>query len=242
MDINRAGQDFSDLSLEVAPSHDEIDQNQNGSGMLLSNDLRSINTKEDANPLELQISQTSMQSQDDDIISNNDAHYSYHENQQLHENNSKQIAVDEHDTHTTIPLQPSLASKPSATKMRTLSESAQNIVPNPLRPPTTEASQEKKESGSLYKMGMLADDAAQQFLDEPSPELVDLYSKVAECRNLRSKYQSLSLQLSEQNPKNSPDWNVYPAPPKPSYNAETKTVISVVNKPCLLYTSKIQSR
>lgn len=32
-------------------------------------------------------------------------------------------------------------------------------------------------------------------------------------------------------PKNKPGWVVYPPPPKPSYNSDTKTVVPVTNKP-----------
>ncbi|CDO92883.1 unnamed protein product [Kluyveromyces dobzhanskii CBS 2104] len=79
-----------------------------------------------------------------------------------------------------------------------------------------------------YKMGLItADD--QHSYETPSPELVELYTSVADCRDMREKYQVSSLQKHGQNPKNSPDWKIYPPPPKPSYDTANKTVLRVSN-------------
>lgn len=133
-----------------------------------------------------------------------DAHFSYRESKQLFDSGSKQIAVDDRLAPSSIMDQP-----------------------------TSMQREEKKEPGSQesYKMRSLSDSAAQQFTDVPSPELVGLYKNVAECRNLRAKYQGLSMQRSDQNPKNKPGWVIYPHPPKPTYDAATKTVVKVENKP-----------
>ncbi|SSD59248.1 probable AMP deaminase [Saccharomycodes ludwigii] len=89
---------------------------------------------------------------------------------------------------------------------------------------------DEKRSELNYKMGILGDTTA-DMLDPASMELVDLYSKLQDCRDLRKKYQNISLQRADQNPKNSSDWLIYPPPPKASYNSVTKTVLKVDNKP-----------
>ena len=247
---NQATQKLNDLSLEPAPSHDELD----GSGLIIDIDQRKIGDEQagavlddETNPLEQQDSHDSL------IADSRNANFSYHENQQLLENGTKQLALDEHDCHSAILEQPShttncsssniaamnkgydSADHPSAStgaKPRTLSASAQHILPETLKSVAgTPAVVKPAHNSASYKMGMLADDASQQFLDDPSSELIDLYSKVAECRDLRAKYQTLSVQNDDQNPKNKPDWVVYPPPPKPSYNSDTKTVVPVANKP-----------
>ncbi|CAB4256325.1 similar to Saccharomyces cerevisiae YML035C AMD1 AMP deaminase, tetrameric enzyme that catalyzes the deamination of AMP to form IMP and ammonia [Maudiozyma barnettii] len=231
MDISQTAKDFSDLSLEAAPSHDDL---EHSSGLVLT---------EIDHPLEQQVSASSQSPEES--VPTTTANFSYHENQQLFDSNCKQMAV---DPHTSILEQPAHYSNlgsgkdsndssnaPKTGKTRTLSTSAQNTLPEPPRPiwetdPTADTSKSNgRNKNTLYKMGMIAEDSTQQVLDDPSPELVDLYTKVQECRELRNKYQTLSLQKNEQNPKNNNDYKVYPTPPKPSYNAETKTVIPVTN-------------
>ncbi|ODV60392.1 AMP deaminase [Ascoidea rubescens DSM 1968] len=58
----------------------------------------------------------------------------------------------------------------------------------------------------------------------PSPELIELYSNVKYCLNLRKKYQSISLQRHHDNCKNFKDWKIYPPPPKPVWNPSEKTL------------------
>lgn len=151
--------------------------------------------------------------------SNTDAHFSYKENKELLEKGSKELAVDQQGTD--------LEDDPVASKRnRTLSSNAKLTVPD------LPTDKHHGARGSFnYKMGVFSDDSTQRFLEEPSPELVGLYSNVAECRSMRKKYQSTSLQRDGDNPKNNSDWVIYPSPPKPTYNQETKTVIKVENKP-----------
>ncbi|SMN17837.1 similar to Saccharomyces cerevisiae YML035C AMD1 AMP deaminase, tetrameric enzyme that catalyzes the deamination of AMP to form IMP and ammonia [Maudiozyma saulgeensis] len=230
MNINQTAKDFSDLSLEPAPSHDDL---EHSSGLVLTENEHSLEPQNSA----------SSQSPEENAPTTT-ANFSYHESQQLFDSNCKQMAV---DPNTSIIEQPAHYSNlgsgidspntPKTGKTRTLSTSAQNTLPEPSRPiwetpPSDDATKSNgKNRNTLYKMGMIAEDSTQQVLDDPSPELVDLYTKVQECRELRDKYQTLSLQKNEQNPKNNEDYKVYPAPPKPSYNAETKTVIPVTNLP-----------
>ncbi|CCF57558.1 hypothetical protein KAFR_0C05670 [Kazachstania africana CBS 2517] len=227
MDADKVNTNLSDLSLEAAPSHDDV----TNPGLLVDREDNLDASDDVANQMELQLSNDGS----DNNISSMNANFSYHESQKLIQNNSKHIAVDEHDVNSAILEQPRHASNlstesPTTKKSRTLSASAQHTIPEPPRPLWNKEPKVKKET-TLYKMGMLAEDAEQQFSEDPSPELIDLYSKVQECRDLRTKYQTLSVQNDNQNPKNKPDWKVYPYPPKPSYNADTKTVVPVFNKP-----------
>lgn len=57
----------------------------------------------------------------------------------------------------------------------------------------------------------------------PSSELIELFANVRECLDLRHKYLDLSLQRDElMNPKNQPDWVIYPPPPKPTYKSKNR--------------------
>ncbi|QLL30784.1 hypothetical protein HG536_0A05990 [Torulaspora globosa] len=213
MKIEESAKELTDLSLEPAPSNDFGAFDQDGEE---ANEKVAI--EDDESPMK-------------------DAHFSYHESKQLFDNESKRIALDDKSAPSPLVDQPSFKNgkgTPSSSvvlqKDSSLSSGAQNTVPYP---PSGEMwdSKEKQDTTAAYKMGMLADDAAQQFLDEPSPELVGLYKNVAECRALRAKYQDSSLQRSDQNPKNKPGWKIYPPPPKPTYDAVTKTVVKVANPP-----------
>lgn len=57
----------------------------------------------------------------------------------------------------------------------------------------------------------------------PSDELIEFYQNVKKCLDFRQKYLDLSLQTPELlNPKNQPDWNIYPPPPKPTYKSKNR--------------------
>ncbi|QFZ27528.1 putative AMP deaminase [Clavispora lusitaniae] len=57
----------------------------------------------------------------------------------------------------------------------------------------------------------------------PSHELVELFQNVKMCLDLRHKYLDRSLQKDEAvNPKNKPDWTIYPPPPKPTYKSKNR--------------------
>ncbi|KAL9585113.1 MAG: hypothetical protein Q9212_001710 [Teloschistes hypoglaucus] len=55
------------------------------------------------------------------------------------------------------------------------------------------------------------------ILVDPSvhPELLEMSSMIQKVLDLRHKYLGLSLQRPNDNPKDHPDWKVYPEPPKP---------------------------
>lgn len=243
MNTDNINQSLSDLALETAPSHDDFQPNTESSQMVLTNenDNTHINIDEDkiTNSLELSKSNSNSNSISTERIDSSKANFSYYENQQLMDQNSKEIANDISTVSDGLFKQPyvntSTTSSDRSFKSRALSVGAQNTVPE-VRKYSNDSTSSKFVLNNLttkpsYKMGMLAEDAEQQFLEDPSPELIDLYSKVEDCRQLRYKYQFLSCQYNHQNPKNKESWRIYPPPPKPSYNAETKTVVPVVNLP-----------
>lgn len=215
MNIDERAKELTDLSLEPTPSNDFGGFEEDGDDGL----DKGVMEEEDS--------------------ARKDAHFSYHESKQLFDNGSKRMALDDKSAPISLVEQPSSFSSHKGTgsdsatvlKNRSLSSGAQNTLPDPPRREAWDAERKPQDSTATYKMGMLAEDAAQQFLEEPSPELVGLYKNVAECRGLRAKYQDLSLQRSDQNPKNKPDWVIYPPPPKPTYDTVTKTVVKVANKP-----------
>lgn len=214
---------MADLSLEATPSND-------GRSSMFMDDAKDKDGLVD--------SQTEEQSSRNpsNVPDSNNANFSYHEGRQLFENSSKQVAVETSDELSQSGFLPQPNPATLSGKSRTLSSGAMHSLPET---PLTKAEivnnitekHGEKDKKSLYKMGMLSEDVSQQILEDPSPELIDLYSKVQECRDLRRKYQTVSRQYEDLNPKNSRDWKIYPSPPKPSYNAETKTVVAVVNEP-----------
>lgn len=214
MNIDESTKELTDLSLEPAPSNDFGGFDRD--------------SEEPTDKVAIEEDEAGMK----------DAHFSYHESKQLFDNGSKRIALDDKSAPSPLVDQPSslksrknsISGAVSLQKDRSLSSGAQSTVPDPPRVQGW-GSGKQQDANAAYKMGMLAEDAAQQLLDDPSPELVGLYKNVAECRALRAKYQDLSLQRSDQNPKNQPGWKIYPPPPKPTYDVVTKTVVKIANPP-----------
>lgn len=59
--------------------------------------------------------------------------------------------------------------------------------------------------------------------DMDKDEIIELYEKLKMCLDLRHRYIDISVQGDErQNPKNQPDWVIYPPPPKPTYKSKNK--------------------
>ncbi|KAJ8331519.1 AMP deaminase [Batrachochytrium dendrobatidis] len=52
---------------------------------------------------------------------------------------------------------------------------------------------------------------------ELSQELEEMFQTLEKCVQMRAKYMEASYQCFGDNPKDSPDWEIYPPPPKPSY-------------------------
>ncbi|ODV83441.1 hypothetical protein CANARDRAFT_203016 [[Candida] arabinofermentans NRRL YB-2248] len=66
-----------------------------------------------------------------------------------------------------------------------------------------------------YKMGNLLANDHNAITDEPSKELINIYQSIERCLKIREKYQTISLQRPQDNPKNNPDWVIYPDVPPP---------------------------
>ncbi|CAL9732195.1 AMP deaminase [Monosporozyma unispora] len=244
MNIDNINHNLSDLSLEAAPSHDGYNNSNNmeSAQMVMTDENENDNNDKingDLDDDKIPLNLTTTNSNSADIIDSQKANFSYYENQQFIDHTIKQLATDDPNVNNALFEQPYVATPPSdsnsTAKSRQLSHGAQNTVPD-VRKYNNDSTSVAEEAANTrpnhsYKMGMLAEDAEQQFLEDPSPELIDLYSKVEDCRQLRYKYQFLSCQYNNQNPKNREDWSIYPPPPKPSYNSDTKTVVPVMNKP-----------
>ena len=187
------------------------------------------------------------------------ASFSYHDEKAFLEQNFKQSALKSIGLNKTRSNSSGASNYNTPTSSRRLSINAQSSMPEPplvklAHPRSTEdgafqtakdldqAQQESlaqqddeglqnRKTQAAFKMGLVPGQGEEQFSDLPSPELVDLYSKVQECRLFREKYQNIALQNFDQNPKNKESWPIYPPPPKPTYDAHTKSVIKVDNQP-----------
>ncbi|KAG7878083.1 hypothetical protein KL937_004231 [Ogataea polymorpha] len=65
------------------------------------------------------------------------------------------------------------------------------------------------------RMGSLLLNDHNSIIEAPSKELIEIYKNVQRCMQIREKYQRLSLQRPQDNPKNKPEWRIYPNPPPP---------------------------
>ncbi|KAH3666818.1 hypothetical protein OGAPHI_003267 [Ogataea philodendri] len=65
------------------------------------------------------------------------------------------------------------------------------------------------------RMGNLILNDHNSISETPSKELLDIYKNIETCIQIREKYQKLSLQRPQDNPKNRQDWSIYPDPPAP---------------------------
>lgn len=72
-----------------------------------------------------------------------------------------------------------------------------------------------------FKLGsILANDHNGSAEEAPSIELVSLYKQIKWCLDTRKKYQDVSLQNPDVNPKNNDKWKIYPSPPSPFWKAQ----------------------
>ncbi|KAJ2448100.1 AMP deaminase, partial [Coemansia sp. RSA 2337] len=56
-------------------------------------------------------------------------------------------------------------------------------------------------------------------MGESPLELQDIGKAFTRCMELRDKYMQISLQRESDNPRNTPEWTVYPAPPPPAWHS-----------------------
>ena len=59
-----------------------------------------------------------------------------------------------------------------------------------------------------------------------TPELAAVYSNIQRILDVRQKYIRLSLQGSDDNPKDGPDWQIYPPPPGPVWDEDKARSVS----------------
>ncbi|CCG21506.1 AMP deaminase [Candida orthopsilosis Co 90-125] len=89
-------------------------------------------------------------------------------------------------------------------------------MPHNLHPPPSQAPHVATNNDYIFGTNALPEEV-------PSSELIQFYSDVKHCLDLRHKYLNISLQTPESlNPKNQSDWKIYPAPPKPTYKSKNK--------------------
>jgi AMP deaminase len=146
----------------------------------------------------------------DDSLSHS-TNFTYAEEKTIHDQDAKLRAFQEIPLNNTTP------------KKSRRSSSAQFSHPPP--PPVTKPTQGSPvivakrplKLSNSYKLGSI-NEHDHESNDIPSPELVQLYGEIKKCRELRKKYQTVSYQCPEQNPKNDDSWEIYPKPPKPTYD------------------------
>ncbi|KAG0681903.1 AMP deaminase [Pichia californica] len=71
-----------------------------------------------------------------------------------------------------------------------------------------------------FKLGSILSNDHNSLADEPSSELINIYKQIKWCVETRKKYQDISLQNSNENPKNLNGWKIYPNPPSPFWKAK----------------------
>ncbi|KAJ1955226.1 AMP deaminase, partial [Dipsacomyces acuminosporus] len=62
-------------------------------------------------------------------------------------------------------------------------------------------------------------------MNEGPEELKRIGDALVRCMELRDKYMDISLQHEIDNPKNKPDWKIYPSPPKPAWHNFAKRTV-----------------
>lgn len=144
---------------------------------------------------------------DDEVLSKSfsSAHFSTHEDRFIKDHDLKVRAFEalqDNNVAGTLPRSPSV----SLVKRRQL------IIdfPKSGMEPKFAPPQETKKTPSLPEM-------------YPSHELIDLFCNVKQFLDLRHKYLDRSYQREEMaNPKNKPEWEIYPPPPKPTYKLKNR--------------------
>lgn len=89
----------------------------------------------------------------------------------------------------------------------------------------------QKLSNTKIKLGSVMEFDHSSFSEAPSKELIEIYKSIENCIEIREKYQKISLQRFEDNPKNKPNWKIYPKPPPPFWkkkpaNRDFKNIIT----------------
>lgn len=80
----------------------------------------------------------------------------------------------------------------------------------------------KSDKEKQFKLGSILANDHNSALDEPSIELVNIYKQIKWCIDTRKKYQDVSVQDPDLNPKNKAAWKIYPNPPSPFWKAQNR--------------------
>ena len=94
------------------------------------------------------------------------------------------------------------------------------------------------QNASAFELGAQAAGKARDGLDI-TPELNAIFVNIKRVLDIRRKYIRLSLQGPSGNPKDSPDWKIYPPPPKPVWDDVKNRPIAVESGTNSLSNSKI---
>lgn len=185
------------------------------SNLSLNYDDKSSSLEHEGEVLEDQAEEENSDSEFDQVDRSLSTNFSYTEDKQIYDQDAKlhamsQIPAKEASRRSSFanfshpPPLPNLSNKKSNTSLQSAVSEAQ-------------AETQAAKISTSYKLGSIQehDHEANQV---PSHELIQLYANIKQCRDLRHKYQSISYQYPEQNPKNKSDWVIYPEPPKPNYN------------------------
>ncbi|VEU24193.1 DEKNAAC105462 [Brettanomyces naardenensis] len=114
---------------------------------------------------------------------------------------------------------------PLTHELRTVADDA--VPENPSRLSTSSDSFRTKARLHFNIGGVFASDD-DVIPDPPSPELVKIYKDLEWSLQTRERYQHLSVQDDRDNPKNSPDWKIYPGPPPPFWRKGDKYAVDRV--------------
>ncbi|CDK24620.1 unnamed protein product [Kuraishia capsulata CBS 1993] len=121
------------------------------------------------------------------------------------------------------PRLPSFADfeNPPPPPMSSGSKFVYNPTSNSINPSTAEeeADHDFKMARREIRLGGLLNNDHNLMDGPPDDELIKMYKNVETCLDIRDKYQAISLQRFNDNPKNRPDWNIYPPPPPPAWKS-----------------------
>lgn len=156
-------------------------------------------------------------------------HFSYAEDKSIHQLEAKYRALNQHTIDSTVGSPIRLSRKPSFAKAE---------MNRPPPPPhfTDHSETESVKTSKTARSHKQVTQAAfnRQNIDgtyvhpgeEEDPEIAAelgiMYSKVQNCIEKRRKYQRLSFQCEGDNPRDDSSWVIYPEPPRPVWNPDTK--------------------
>lgn len=155
------------------------------------------------------------EAQEADMARSVSTQFSFAEDRMIHEHNAKLKAMEAvHSPHVT-------------------GLSRRYSIIEPVPPPSSMKASTKQHSVHApktstdvqFRLGNIIGSDHNVQSEEPAEETIQLYKQLKLCREIRQKYQTVSLQRFHDNPKNNPngEWKIYPEPPKPTWNVYENT-------------------